>query len=136
LELRHLGKGPPRLLKCDPDQAVTLLRPEGRHPRLRRYPRRVLKLRYSDAPAVTCVSPAVIGANKLVAADPAKRKCGPPVHAQVGHGPWAAWPAPEDKWLAEQVRADGPVGKLGSEGHWMPARSQRLQIGEDSRTRG
>ena len=136
LQFGHLGQRPARLCQRDPDQAVPFLAAERADPGLGRHPRRVCELGDGRAAAVGPVAPAVVGADELVAADPAERERRAPVHAQVGVG--ARLPvraAPQDQRLAEQIGVKGPAGEVVAERHRMPAFPQRGHIGERPRCR-
>ena len=103
---------------------------------LRGHPGRVLQLGNGGAAAVGAVTPAVVGADELVAADPAEGQRRAPVHAQVGVGARpAVLAAPQDERLAEQVGMNGPVGEVTAERDRMPAVAQRGHIGERPRRR-
>jgi len=44
------------------------------------------------------------------------------------------WRTPQHKGLTQEVRRDRPVTEIGGEGNRMPARTQRLEVREDSWT--
>jgi hypothetical protein len=133
LQFRNLWKRPARLPEGCPHDPVPFQRAVSRYPCLGRHPRRVSELRDRDAAAVGCVPPAVVRADDLAAPDPAKGERSAPVNAQVRHGADAARAAPQDQWLAEQVGLDRAIGQVRSEGHRMPAVSERPQVGEHPR---
>ena len=116
LQFRHLGQRPARLRQRDPDQPVPLLALERADACLARHPGRVLQLGYRGAAPVGAVSPAVVGADQFVAADPAQGQRRAPVHAQIGVGPRpAVLPAPQHQRLAEQVGVHRLVGEFTGE---------------------
>ena len=134
LQFRHLRQRPARLFDGYPHQAVTLLAAIRRDPGLGRHPGRVLQLRNGHAPAVGPVPPAVVGADELIAGDPAQRQRGAAVHAHIRMGAWPAiQAAPQDQRLAEQVGLGRLVGQVPAERDRMPARSQGADISERPR---
>src|SRR5450755_5008888 len=70
----NLWQRPSRLLQGNPDDAVAFLNLEYGNPRLGGYPGGVLQLRNRHAPAIGSVAPAMVGADDLIAADPAERE--------------------------------------------------------------
>ena len=133
-QLGHVRERPARLLQRDPDQAVALDAPERADPRLLRDAGRVGELRDERAGAVRPVVPAVVGADDLVAVDPAERDRSPAVDAEVGDG--ARRPgrvAVERERLAEEHPAEGLVVQLRRERDRVPAGAQGGNVGSGGR---